>query len=119
MQELNDGDKVYNYSGDGLFTSDFSEVADYLEAEGQDFYFEGEARVVQAWRLVSPQSIIEHVEERVGDFVDEEYTFAMCDRLWSEEVMAELEKRLVCHINKYLPPICEVVNVFRKKLTPI
>ena len=48
MQELNDGDKVYSYSEDGLFTSDFSEVADYLEAEGQDFYFEGEAKVVQA-----------------------------------------------------------------------
>ena len=118
MQELNDCDKVYSYSEDGLFTSDFSEVADYLEAEGQDFYFEGEAKVVQAWRLVSPQSIIEHVEERVGDFIDEEYTFAMCDRLWSEEAMIELEKLLVCHINKYLPPICEVVNIVQKELTP-
>ena len=27
MQELNDGDKVYNYSEDGLFTTDFSEVS--------------------------------------------------------------------------------------------
>ena len=26
MQELNDGDKVYNYSEDWRFTSDFSEV---------------------------------------------------------------------------------------------
>ena len=118
MQELNDGDKLYNYSEDGLFTSDFSEVADYLEAEGQDFYFEGEAKVVQAWRLVSPQSIIEHVEERVGDFIDEEYAFAMCDRLNSEEAMIELEKLLVCHINKYLPPICEVVNIVKKEWTP-
>lgn len=118
MQELNDGDKVYNYSEDGLFTSDFSEVADYLEAEGQDFYFEGEAKVVQAWRLVSPQSIIEHVEERVGYFIDEEYSTGMCDRLWSEEAMTELEKLLVGHINKYLPPICEVVNIVQKELTP-
>ena len=47
MQELNDWDKVYNHSEDGLFTSDFSEVADYLEAKGQDFYFEGEAKVVR------------------------------------------------------------------------
>ena len=118
MQELNDGDKVYNYSEDGLFTTDFSEVADYLEAEGQDFYFEGEAKVVQAWRLVSPQSIIEHVEERVGYFIDEEYSTGMCDRLWSEEAMTELEKLLVGHINKYLPPICEVVNIVQKELTP-
>jgi len=118
VQELNDGDKVYNYSEDGLFTSDFSEVADYLEAEGQDFYFEGEAKVVQAWRLVSPQSIIEHVEERVGYFIDEEYSTGMCDRLWSEEAMTELEKLLVGHINKYLPPICEVVNIVQKELTP-
>ena len=118
MQELNDGDKVYNYSEDGLFTTDFSEVADYLEAEGQDFYFEGEAKVVNAWRLVSPQSIIEHVEERVGYFIDEEYSTGMCDRLWSEEAMIELEKPLVCHINKYLPPICEVVNIVRKEWTP-
>ena len=117
MQELNNGDKVYNYSEDGLFTTDFSVVADYLEAEGQDFYFEGEAELVNALRLVSPQSIIEHVEERVGDFIDEEYTFAICDRLWSEEAMAELEKILVFHINKYLPPICEVVNIFQKELT--
>ena len=118
MQELNDGDKVYNHSEDGLFTSDFSEVADYLEAEGQDFYFEGEAKVVQAWRLVSPQSIIEHVEERVGYFIDEEYSTGMCDRLCSEEAMTELEKLLVGHINKYLPPICEVVNIVQKELTP-
>ena len=118
MQELNDGDKVYSYSEDGLFTSDFSEVADYLEAEGQDFYFEGEAKVVQAWRLVSPRSIIEHVEERVGYFIDEEYSTGMCDRLWSEEAMTELEKLLVGHINKYLPPICEVVNIVQKELTP-
>ena len=118
MQELNDGDKVYNYSEDGLFTTDFSEVADYLEAEGQDFYFEGEAKVVQAWRLVSPQSIIEHVEERVGYFIDEEYSTGMCDRLLSEEAMTELEKLLVGHINKYLPPICEVVNIVQKELTP-
>ena len=118
MQELNDGDKVYNHSEDGLFTSDFSEVADYLEAEGQDFYFEGEAKVVQAWQLVSPQSIIEHVEERFGDFIDEEYAIGMCDRLWSEEAMIELEKLLVCHINKYLPPIFEVVNIVQKELTP-
>ena len=118
MQELSNGDQVYNYSEDGLFTTDFSEVADYLEAEGQDFYFEGEAKVVQAWRLVSPQSIIEYVEERVGDFINEEYAIGMCDRLWSEEVMIELEKLLVCHINKYLPPICEVVNIVRKEWTP-
>lgn len=118
MQELNDGDKVYNYSEDGLFTSDFSGVADYLEAEGQDFYFEGEAKVVNAWRLVSPQSIIEHVEERVGEFIDEEHTLGMCDRLWSAESMIELEKTLVCYINKYLPPICEVVNIVRKEWTP-
>ena len=118
MQELSNGDKVYNSSEDGLFTTDFSEVTDYLEAEGQGFYFEGEAKVVQAWRLVSPQSIIEYVEERVGDFIDEEYTIAMCDRLWSEEVMIELEKLLVCHINKYLPPICEVVNIVKKEWTP-
>lgn len=118
MQELNDGDKVYNYSEDGRFTSDFSEVADYLKTEGQDFYFEGEVKVVQAWRLVSPQSIIEHVEERVGDFIDEEYALGMCDRLWSEEVMIELEKLLVGHINKYLTPIYEVVNVVRKEWTP-
>ena len=119
MKELNDGDKVYNHSEDGLFTSDFSEVADYLEAEGQDFYFEGEAKVVQAWRLVSPQSIIEHVEERVGDFIEEEYTVAkVCDRLWSEEAMAELEELLVSHINKYLLPIGEVVNIVQKELTP-
>ena len=118
MQELNDGDKVYNYSEDGLFTTDFSVVADYLEAEGQDFYFEGETRVVQAWRLVSPQSIIEHVEERVGDFINEEYTLGMFDRLNSGEAMIELEKLLVCHINKYLPPIGEVVNVVRKEWTP-
>ena len=121
MQELNDGDKVYNYSEDGLFTSDFSEVADYLEAEGQDFYFEGEAKVVQARRLVCPQSIIEHVEERVGDFIDEEYTVAIeCDRSWSEMLaaLAELEKLLVSHVNKYLPPIYEGVNVVRKEWTP-
>jgi len=74
VQELNDGDKVYNYSEDGLFTSDFSEVADYLEAECQDFYFEGEAKVVQAWRLVSPQSIIEHVEERVVEALKKWYS---------------------------------------------
>ena len=119
MQELNDGDKVYNYSEDGLFTTDFSEVADYLEAEGQDFYFEGEARVVQAWRLVSPHSIIEHVEERVGDFIEEDYVYDMCDRLWSEEAMAELEKLLVGHIGKYLQPIYEVANIVRKEWTPI
>lgn len=47
MQELSNGDKVYNYSEDGLFTTDFSEVADYLEAKGQDFYFEGGAKVVR------------------------------------------------------------------------
>ena len=105
MQELNDGDKVYNYSEDGLFTSDFSEVADYLEAEGQDFYFEGEAKVVQAWRLVSPRSIIELVEERVGEFIDEEHTLGMFDRLNSGEAMIELEKLLVCHINKYPPSL--------------
>ncbi len=32
----------------------------------------------------------------------------MCDRLWSEEAMAELEKLLVGHIGKYLQPIYEV-----------
>ena len=115
---MNDGDKMYNYSEDGLFTTDFSEVADYLEAEGQDFYFEGEAKVVNARRLVSPQSIIEHVEERVGDFIDEEYSIAMCDRLRSEEAIIELENLLVCHLNKYLPPICEVGNIVWKEFTP-
>ena len=118
MQELNDGDKVYNHSEDGLFTADFSEVADYLEAEGQDFYFEGEAKVVQAWQLVSPQSVIEYVEDRVGDFIEEDYSTGMFDRLWSEEAMIELEKLLVSHINKYLPPIGEVVNIVQKELTP-
>ena len=118
LQELNDGDKVYNYSEDGLFTTDFSEVADYLEAEGQDFYFEGEAKVAQARRLVSPQSVIEYVEARVGDFIDEDYVYGMCDRLNSEESVAELEKLLVGYVNKYLPPICEVVNVVRKELPP-
>ena len=118
MQELNDGDKVYNYSEDGLFTTDFSVVADYLEAEGQDFYFEGEVEVVHAWRLVSPQSVTEHVEDRVGDFIEEEYSPGMCDRLWSEEAMIELEKLLVSHINKYLPPIYEVVNIVQKEWTP-
>ena len=118
MQELNDVDKVYNHSEDGLFTSDFSEVADYLEAEGQDFYFEGEAKVVQAWQLVSPQSVIEYVEDRFGGFIEEEYSTGMCDRLWSEEAMIELETLLVSHINKYLPPICEVVNIVQKELTP-
>ena len=118
MQELNDSDKVYNHSEDGLFTSDFSEVADYLEAEGQDFYFEGEARVVQAWRLVSPHSIIEYVEERVGEFIDEEHTYGMFDRLNSGKAMIELEELLVCHINKYLPPIGEVVNIVQKEFTP-
>ena len=119
MQELSNGDKAYNYSEDGLFTTDFSEVADYLEAEGQDFYFEGEAKVVQAWRLVSPQSIIEYVEERVSDLIDEEYAPGMCDRLWLEEAMAELEKLLVGHIGKYLQPIYEVANIVRKEWTPI
>lgn len=116
MQELSNGDKVYSFSEDGLFTTDFSEVADYLEAEGQDFYFEGEAKVVQARRLVSPQGIIEYVEERVGDFIDEDYVYGMCDRLHSEEATAELEKLLVSYVNKYLPPIYEVANVVMKEL---
>jgi hypothetical protein len=47
VQELSNGDKVYSSSEDGLFTTDFSEVADYLEAKGQDLYFEGEAKVVR------------------------------------------------------------------------
>ncbi len=42
----------------------------------------------------------------------------MCDRLWSEEAMAELEKLLVDHIGKYLQPTYEVVNIFREGLTP-
>ncbi len=42
----------------------------------------------------------------------------MCDRLWSEEAMAELEKLLVGHIGKYLQPIYEVVNIVQKELTP-